>query len=198
MRSRAIAITRLLVVGSVSLPWAGVADVASSDLEHRFAQNVRPFLTSYCVGCHGGATPAAQFDLYYRDPAYLFTSDLRRSAKQLLQIYFDRWQIEVNHREEKDTLGVGQAQLWNVTSVPKQPVLAEAAYSALLLASLKAFGAERAEAYAELPKWRSNARRPSCLDLITLLRKEIVQQPQQLAPFQLKTTDSAMVQAAAA
>jgi hypothetical protein len=136
--------------------------------------------------------------LYYRDPAYLFTSDLRRSAKQLLQIYFDRWQIEVNHREEKDTLGIGQAQLWNVTSVPKQPVLAVAAYSALLLASLKAFGAERGEAYAELPKWRCNARRPSCLDLITLLRKEIVQQPQQLAPFQLKTTDSGMVQAAAA
>jgi hypothetical protein len=40
--------------------------------------------------------------LYYRDPAYLFTSDLRPSAKQLLQIYFVRWQIEVNHREEKD------------------------------------------------------------------------------------------------
>ena len=136
--------------------------------------------------------------LYYRDPAYLFTSDLRRSAKQLLQIYFDRWQIEVNHREEKDTLGIGQAQLWNAISVPKQPVLAVAAYSALLLASLKAFGAERGEAYAELPKWRRNARRPSCLDLITLLRKEIVQQPLQLAPFNFKNTDSGMVQAAAA
>jgi hypothetical protein len=104
----------------------------------------------------------------------------------------------VNHREEKDTLGIGQAQLWNITSVPKQPVLAVAAYSALLLASLKAFGAERGNAYAELPKWRRNARRPSCLDLITLLRKEMVQQPQQLAPFALKITDSGMVQAAAA
>jgi hypothetical protein len=68
--------------------------------------------------------------LYYRDPAYLLTTDLRSSLKQLLQIYFDRWQIEVNHREEKDTLGVGQAQLWNVNSVPKQPVLAVASYSA--------------------------------------------------------------------
>ena len=58
--------------------------------------------------------------LYYRDPAYLLTTDLRSSVTQLLQIYFDRWQIEVNHREQKDTLGVGQAQLWNVTSVPKQ------------------------------------------------------------------------------
>jgi hypothetical protein len=136
--------------------------------------------------------------LYYRDPAYLLTNDLRSSTKQLLQIYFDRWQIEVNHREEKDTLGVGQAQLWNVVSVPKQPVLAVAAYSALLLASLQAFGAERGKAYAELPKWRRNARRPSCLDLITLLRKEMVQQPTLLAPFSLSITDPALIQSAAA
>ena len=136
--------------------------------------------------------------LYYRDPAYLFTSDLRSSPKQLLQIYFDRWQIEVNHREEKDTLGVGQAQLRNATAVPKQPVLAVAAYSALLLASLQAFGAERGAAYAQLPKWRRSARRPSCLDLITLLRQEMAQQPALLAPFGFQMTDSALVRAAAA
>jgi hypothetical protein len=134
----------------------------------------------------------------YREPAYLFTNDLRSSVKQLLQIYFDRWQIEVNHREEKDTLGVGQAQLWNATAVPKQPVLVVAAYSALLLASLKAFGADRGSAYAELPKWRRNARRPSCLDLITLLRKEMTQQAQLLDPLGLKIGDSQLVRAAAA
>jgi hypothetical protein len=136
--------------------------------------------------------------LYYRDPAYLLTSDLRNSTKQLLQIYFDRWQIEVNHREEKDTLGVGQAQLWNVTSVPKQPVLAVASYSALLLASIEAFGAERGAAYAALPKWRRSARRPSCLDLITLLRKEMDEHPEQLAPFDFTSTPQGLVQAAAA
>src|SRR5207244_1535113 len=36
--------------------------------------------------------------LYYRQPAYLLTSDLKGHARTLLQIYFDRWQIEVNHR----------------------------------------------------------------------------------------------------
>ena len=45
-------------------------------------------------------------------------------------MYFDRWQIEVNHRDEKDTLGVGQAQMWNPVSVPKQPALVVASYSA--------------------------------------------------------------------
>src|SRR5258707_8675291 len=135
---------------------------------------------------------------YYRRPAYLLTTVVHGTVRQLLQIYFDRWQIEVNHREEKDTLGVGQAQLWNVISVPKQPVLAVAAYSALLLASLQAFGAERGEAYAQLPKWRRNARRPSCLDLINFLRIKMTQQPQLLAPFGFQITNHALIQAAAA
>ena len=136
--------------------------------------------------------------LYYRQPAYLLTTDLKGHAHTLLQIYFDRWQIEVNHREEKDTLGVGQAQLWNYISVPKQPVLAVASYSALLLASLMAFGAERGSAYAELPRWRRNARRPSCLDLITLLRKEMTEHPELLIPHSLYPSYERFTSAAAA
>jgi hypothetical protein len=136
--------------------------------------------------------------LYYRQPAFLLTTDLTGHAHTLLQIYFDRWQIEVNHREEKDTLGVGQAQLWNEVSVPKQPVLAVAAYSALLLASLIAFGAERGVAYAPLPKWRRHARRPSCLDLIALLRKEMVECPELTANLRLKPTAERFTSAAAA
>ncbi len=88
--------------------------------------------------------------LSYRQPAFLLCTDPTSSAPYL-QIYLDRWQIEVNHREEKDTLGVGQAQLWNSTAVPKQPVLVVAAYSALLLAALKAFGATRGAACADYP-----------------------------------------------
>jgi hypothetical protein len=122
---------------------------------------------------------------YYRQPSFLLTTDCRSKVRGLLQIYFDRWQIEVNHREEKDTLGVGQAQLWNETSVPKQPALTVAAYSAMLLASLMAFGAKRNDAYAPLPRWRRHAKRPSCLDLVALLRKEMVEHPEILAPFSL-------------
>ena len=136
--------------------------------------------------------------MYYRQPAYLLTTDLKGHAHTLLQIYFDRWQIEVNHREEKDTLGIGQAQLWNFSSVPKQPVLAAASYSALLLASLLAFGAERGSEYAPLPRWRRKARRPSCLDLITLLRKEMVEHPELLAPHGLNPNYERFISAAAA
>jgi hypothetical protein len=44
-----------------------------------------------------------------------------------------------------------------------------------MLAGLLAFGPERGDRYELLPKWRRNACRPSCLDLVTLLRKEMSQ-----------------------
>ena len=135
---------------------------------------------------------------YYRQPAYLLTTVVNGTVRQLLQIYFDRWQIEVNHREEKDTLGVGQAQLCNFISVPKQPAFAVACYSALLLASLQAFGAERGKAYATLPQWRRRAPRPSALDLITLLRKEVTEYPEMVAHLGLNPTDRGLTAAAAA
>jgi hypothetical protein len=122
----------------------------------------------------------------YGEPTFLLTTDLSGTPAELLQPSFDRWQIEVNHREEKDTLGVGQAQLRSAKSVPRQPAFVVAAYSALLLAGLLAFGPERGSAYLPLPKWRRNAVRPSCLDLITLLRKEMVENPALLTPLGLK------------
>jgi hypothetical protein len=73
---------------------------------------------------------------YYRQPAYLLTTDLTTSPLELLQAYFDRWGIEVNHRDEKEILGLGQAQVWNEHSVNKVPALLVAMYSWLLLAGL--------------------------------------------------------------
>ena len=136
--------------------------------------------------------------LYYHHPAFLLTTMLARSTRPLLQMYFDRWQIEVNHRDEKETLGVGQAQMWNPVSVPKQPALVVASYSALLLAALKAFGPGRGEAYAALPKWRLNAKRPSCLDLAALLRKEAQQNPALLETLGFQVSSDQLVAAAAA
>jgi hypothetical protein len=42
---------------------AATPDPAESDLERRFTATVRPFLESYCITCHGGERPMAQFDL---------------------------------------------------------------------------------------------------------------------------------------
>ncbi len=135
---------------------------------------------------------------YYRDPAFLLTTDLRGTAREMLQPYLDRWQIEVNHREEKDTLGVGQAQLRSSQSVPRQPAFVVAAYSALLLAGILAFGPDRGEAYPQLPKWRRSAKRPSCLDLITVLRKEMIQNHSRLEALALSPDLKTLVLTAAA
>lgn len=113
--------------------------------------------------------------LYYRQAAYLLCQNNELPVKTLIQKYFDRWQIEVNHREEKDTLGIGQAQVRADKSVPRQPAFVVAAYSALLLAGIKCFEDHRGGAFVPLPKWRRNAKRPSCLDLINVLRKELVE-----------------------
>ncbi len=53
-------LARLCVFGCFAICWMGGAD---KDLDRTFTQTVRPFLNSYCVGCHSGASAAAQFDL---------------------------------------------------------------------------------------------------------------------------------------
>jgi len=135
---------------------------------------------------------------YYHQPAYLLTNDLSTPAVDLLQAYFDRWGIEVNHRDEKDILGVGQAQVWNENSVSKVPALIVAMYSWLLLAGLKCYGPKRTEDYEPLPKWRRGAKRPSCLDLITLLRQQLAEKPTKFQTGSAAPTYQAMVGTAAA
>jgi hypothetical protein len=135
---------------------------------------------------------------FYRQPAYLLTTDLTTPAGLLLQDYFDRWGIEVNHRDEKEILGVGEAQVWNKNSVSKVPALLVAMYSWLLLAGLHCYGPQRTQDYEPLPKWRRAAKRPSCLDLVTLLRKQLAEQPHPFATGSAPPTYQTMVGAAAA
>ncbi len=52
-------------------------------------------------GGAGGLSHQQEGRKYYRQPAYLLTTDLTTPALELLQAYFDRWGIEVNHRDEK-------------------------------------------------------------------------------------------------
>lgn len=135
---------------------------------------------------------------YYHNPAYLLTTDLTSPAVQLLQAYFDRWGIEVNHRDEKEIIGVGEAQVWNPQSVQKVPALLVAMYSWLLLAGLHCYGPKRTSQYEPLPKWRPGAKRPSCLDLIALLRKQLVERPVKFDAGNTPPNLQTMVTAAAA
>lgn len=133
----------------------------------------------------------------YRDAAFVLTTDLATSSEILIQAYLDRWQIEVAHRELKNTLGVGDAQVWADKAVPRQPAFVVAAYSLLHLAAHLAYGPNRTNDYEPLPKWRRPASRPSCLDLLTQLRKEVAAAPQPLPLLGNPIHYSALVQNAA-
>ena len=95
-------------------------------------------------------------------------------------------------------LGVGEAQVWNENSVSKVPALWVARYSWLLLAGLEGYGPKRTSDYEPLPKWRRGAKRPSCLDRGTLLRKQRAENPVKFATGTAAPTYAGMVGAAAA
>ena len=124
---------------------------------------------------------------YYRQKAYLLCTDHEIEAKVLLQKYFDRWQIEYNHRDEKDILGVGQAQVWAKKSTPRVPAFKVATYSQMLVSALIHLGVERSSEYLPLPRWRKKQpKRASCQDMVNLLRQEVLQNPRHL-PVRLGT-----------
>jgi hypothetical protein len=108
--------------------------------------------------------------LLYRQPAFLICSDPTLELQTLLQSYLWRWDIEVNFRDQKSLLGIGEAQVRNPKSVQTQPALAVAAYGLLLLAAAQT----RLKALSQ-PKWRSDPgpKRLSTASLINLLRHQL-------------------------
>lgn len=111
--------------------------------------------------------------LLYRQPAFLITTATTLDVRYLIEAYLARWELEVNFRDEKSLLGVGQAQVRSLLSVPRTPAFLVACYAAILLLSLRLFDDRRTDAFEKLPAWRAHPPlRPSTRDLITLLKKE--------------------------
>jgi hypothetical protein len=112
--------------------------------------------------------------LLFRDPAYLICTDADLDPRQIIATYFERWDIEVNFREEKTLLGVGQAQVRAAASVESAPALTVASYALLLLAARQAFG-NSSEGLLPQPKWAGNCNnlRPSTQRLLHQLRAEV-------------------------
>ncbi len=112
--------------------------------------------------------------LLYRDPAFLLCTDEQLDPRLVIETYFQRWDIEVNLREEKTLLGVGQAQVRCPRSVESAPALTVASYALLLLATQRAFGSSR-DALLPRPKWihASPSARISTQQAIHQLRAEV-------------------------
>ena len=114
--------------------------------------------------------------LLYREPAFLITTDLTTPAAELIAAYLARWEVEVNFRDEKTLLGVGQAQVRHAQSVARAPAFLVAAYSMLLWSNIRIFGDRRTQQFDRLPAWRNTKpARPSTRDLIRLLQQQAQQ-----------------------
>ncbi len=122
-----------------------------------------------------GFRPRRGARLSYTQPAYLICTDPGLPVQDVLQEYVWRWDIEVNHRDEKTLLGVGQAQVRNPDSAQSIPATAVAAYAMLLVAAIKAYGKGGKPGVIPEAKWRRPRKkiRPSTQDLINELRREL-------------------------
>ena len=110
----------------------------------------------------------------------------------------DRWQIEVAHRELKDGFGIQDSQVRHEKSVPRHPGFEVAVYSMLHLAALKACGPRRTADYLPPPKWYAGGVRPSLLDIVQLLRKQIPQCPDEVLPPDAAYFSTSLTEKAAA
>ncbi len=66
------------------------AQAATSTLDRQFEQDVRPFVMKYCVACHSGPMPAAQFDL----KAY--------TSMDMVMADFPRWALVMDRLTAKE------------------------------------------------------------------------------------------------
>ncbi len=149
---------------------------------HKVANNMRfpippwgrvPHLASHALGLalrqlpgdwqrrhgHGVYLAETSVDLSrFRGTCY--RPELHLPAHDLLQAYFDRWQIEVNHRDDKQQIGIADPQVWNDTSVDRQPECLTA--RALLQSAIVAPPTARAYAAPHVvrPAFAKTARRP--------------------------------------
>jgi hypothetical protein len=113
--------------------------------------------------------------LLYRQPAYLLVTDPDMPLEQVVQRYVWRWEIEVNFRDEKTLLGVGQPQVFHPRSVEAAPQFQVGVYALLLLAARQAFGDGPMPDAVPPPKWRRHCSKPraSTQDLLQRLRQEL-------------------------
>lgn len=113
--------------------------------------------------------------LLYRQPAFLIVTDPDMSLEDVVQRYVWRWEIELNFRDEKTLLGVGDPQVFNSQSVERVPQFQVALYGLLLLAARQAFGDAPLPDAIPPPKWRRNRPKPRATtqDLLQHLRNEL-------------------------
>jgi hypothetical protein len=167
-----------------TVPWQPVAAFAAGQ---RYQFNLKTLGPVYSA-MNKGATPlrlvvvepvpyrnSKKSKLERREPVFLICTDVNLPLADLLQDYLWRWDIEVNFRDEKTLLGVGQAQVRGEAANQNASALAVAAYALLLLAAIKTYGTEGRPDTFKSPRWykRNPQHRATTNELINQLRYEL-------------------------
>jgi hypothetical protein len=167
-----------------AVPWQTVKAHAAGQVYEFKLKTLGPVYTAMDKGRHAlrlvvvepvPYRTSKKSKLHRREPAYLICTDPELPLAELLQVYLWRWDIEVNFRDEKTILGVGQAQVRSEASNQNAPALAVAAYALLLLAAVKTYGAAGRPDTFKNPRWhpRKPAQRATTNELINQLRYEL-------------------------
>ena len=115
--------------------------------------------------------------LLYRQPAYLLCTDDNLPIEEVLQYYLWRWGVEVNFRDVKELIGVGDAMVRTEPSNRILPAVLVGGYSLLWIAALKMMSKEvNPVSRLVAPKWRAeleaNRTKPSTGQLLRQIRAE--------------------------
>lgn len=125
------------------LPWASVEAVAAGNRHQFEVKRITPVRWKHAGGEQQlqllvvrpiAYRPRRGAHLLYRNPAYLICTDPQLPAQQLLQAYLWRWEIEVNFRDEKTLLGLGQPQVRTQPAIRTTAAFGVFLYALLLLA----------------------------------------------------------------
>lgn len=104
--------------------------------------------------------------LVRRDPTYWLVSTVRREgrwvlpfpAEQLLAYAWQRWEIEVTHRELKTDFGLGESQAWNPTATILSLQWRGWVWSVAVLAGYRVWGMTRGPLRSLGRWWRASRR----------------------------------------
>lgn len=111
---------------------------------------------------------------HYRQPSYLICTDPDAPLQDVIQHYIWRWDIEVNFRDEKTLLGLGDAQVRTKEAVENLTATTVAAYALLHLAADRCRRQGADIDHLPAPKWQSDKpRRATTMNLIQNLRHEL-------------------------
>lgn len=146
-----------------AIPWQGVSVFAAGRIHPCQIKTLAPLLWRTAGASRLlrlivirplGYRLTASSRILYRQPAYLICTDPDLPLERVIQWYFWRWDIEVNHRDEKQLIGLGHAQVRTPQSADRLPAFAVLTYTFLLIASARCFGLDATRQALPLPPWR--------------------------------------------